>query len=88
MPGVSLVLDPSKLTNPDLDLRYLLPKLLAERTGGAVEDDGYDYDDEGRLVIYVTVDDVDRWLPSITAVLEGETLLGNDLHSVVVRVEP
>ena len=43
MPTIALRLDPRELINPDLDIRYALPDLLVERSGGVLSDDGYDY---------------------------------------------
>jgi hypothetical protein len=36
-------LDPRRLDNPDADIRYLIPDMLAERSAGVISDDGYDY---------------------------------------------
>ena len=43
MPKIALRLDPGRLENSDLDIRYALPDLLVERPGGALADGGYDY---------------------------------------------
>ena len=45
MQTIIIVLNPGKLENPDLDLRYLVPDRIEEVSGGAIEDDGYDYVD-------------------------------------------
>ncbi len=45
MQTIIIVLNPGKLTNPDLDLRYLIPDRVSEITEGAVRDNGYDYID-------------------------------------------
>lgn len=45
MQTIIIVLNPGKLTNPDLDLRYLIPDRISEITEGAIRDNGYDYID-------------------------------------------
>ena len=39
--------------NPDLDVRYRIPDLVEEATGGRVQDNGYDYpnDDDNTLTV-------------------------------------
>ena len=46
METVLVLLDPGKLNNPDLDLRYRIPDLVEQATGEAVKDGGYDYIDQ------------------------------------------
>ncbi len=43
MPTILLELDPQLLANPDADLRYVVPELLCERSGGLLVSDGYEY---------------------------------------------
>lgn len=43
MIDIAIRLNPQQLANPDLDIRYLLPDLLAQQSGGQIQDDGYDY---------------------------------------------
>ena len=45
MNSLVLTLDPKKLRNPDLDLRYVVPDLLTVRSNGNVRDNGYDYEE-------------------------------------------
>ena len=58
MHTVVIRLDPNFLTNPDADLRYVLPDLLVERSSGNFIDDGYDYlGHEPYLVLFLkTID--------------------------------
>lgn len=51
MQTIIITLDPEKLDNPDLDLRYTLPEQLEQWTHGAVTDNGYDYLDDQLLEI-------------------------------------
>ena len=46
MKNLVLTLDPEKLQNPDLDLRYVIPDLLSARSDGNIRDNGYDYEDQ------------------------------------------
>ena len=75
MPTVAIQLDPSRLTNPDLDIRYVLPDQLEEDSASAVSDDGYDY---GRTSDRLTL---------FLGTLENE-ILGNHLlnEGVVVAI--
>jgi hypothetical protein len=43
MHTIAIKLHAEHLANPDLDIRYVLPNLLKERSGGIISDDGYDY---------------------------------------------
>src|SRR5262245_16134431 len=87
---VVLQLDPARLSNPDLDIRYALPDLLVERSSGRLTDDGYDYAGEGSapcLLLFLRADDVKAAIPGIIEVLKSERVLGNDLSCVPVAVE-
>ncbi len=54
MARIVIRLDSQKLDNPDADIRYLLPRLLAERSGGAISDDGYDYvGPDSQLILFL-----------------------------------
>jgi hypothetical protein len=85
VPSIVLRLDPSKLDNPDLDLRHVIPDLLSERSNGAIRDNGYDYEGEGNrpiLALYLLADDLDAALAIVRAFLATESVLGNQLQSV------
>ncbi len=43
MGTIAIKLNPEKLENVDLDLRYLVPERIEEVTNGKVQDNGYDY---------------------------------------------
>ena len=45
MQTIIIVLNPAKLENPDLDLRYDIPDRIHEVSNGAIQDNGYDYID-------------------------------------------
>jgi hypothetical protein len=90
MATVILQLDPAKLSNPDLDIRYVLPDLIAEQSGGRMKDDGYDYASEGAatlLLLFLSTDDPNASVPVVVEVLRSERVLENDLSDVPVAVE-
>ena len=89
MATIMLQLDPARLSNPDLDIRYVLPDLLVERSSGRLTDDGYDYVGEGSapcLFIFLRTDDAALAVPDVIQVLKAERVLGNDLSDVPVAV--
>jgi hypothetical protein len=82
-------LDPTKLTNPDADIRYLLPDMLVERSKGLIADDGYDYvGKQPLMLISLTTSDLKAALRLILDVIQHAQVLGNQLsESAVVAVE-
>src|SRR5262245_48205970 len=89
MATLVLRLDPRLLDKPDADIRYLLPDLLAERSGGVITDDGYDYVGAGPLlVLFLKASKLKPALACVLDVIENVRLLGNDLRQgVAVAVE-
>ena len=80
MGAITLKLDPLRLTNPDLDLRYLLPDLLAQESEGLLRVDGYDYETGSDIMlIYFTTDDVRRAAAFIADFAGRTQVLDNDL---------
>jgi hypothetical protein len=81
-------LDPRKLANPDADLRYLLPDLLAEHSAGILRDDGYDYLGEPPfLFLFLQASELEPALACVLEVVTNIRVLDNDLRSAVVAVE-
>ena|SRR5262245_25238345 len=89
MATVVMRLDPQLLHNPTADMRYRLPDLLAERSAGAISDDGYDYVGEGpMLLLFLKASDLNAALACVLDVVQNVRVLGNDLRpAVVVAVE-
>jgi hypothetical protein len=89
MHTIAIKLHAENLANPDLDIRYVLPDLLKERSGGIISDDGYDYvGDDNDLVLFLKVTDLERAVACINHVLTGDHVLGNDLRAgAIVAVE-
>lgn len=83
---IVIVLDPGKLENPDLDLRYDIPARIEAVTEGAVRDGGYDYIDPppGRpgplmgLFLRTEAPAAGQW-PKVLELLRRERFLDNDL---------
>jgi hypothetical protein len=87
---IILQLDPSRLSNPNTDIRYRLPDLLIARSGGLLSDDGYDYskgDGAPCLLIFLESIEPVAAMPGIIKVLKSERVLGNDLSEIPVAVE-
>lgn len=88
METIVILLDPRKLENPDLDLRYLVPDRIEEVSDGSIQDNGYDYidtEEEGVPLMGIwlqTEDSVQSW-PVVAKVLREEKFLGNDLSASV-----
>jgi hypothetical protein len=89
MHTIVLRLDPRLLDNPDLDIRYLLPDLLAERSGGVIADAGYDYvGDHPLLLVFLKAASHRPALACILDVVENVRVLNNDLRrGTAVAVE-
>lgn len=50
---ISITIDPKLLANPDADLRYDIPDRIEEVSDAQIEGDGYDYDDEQNMIIFL-----------------------------------
>lgn len=89
MTTLILRLDPRMLDNPDADIRYQLPDLLAERSEGIVKDDGYDYVGDGSLLLlFLKTSDVGRAIACVLEVVQNVRVLGNDLRpAAVIAIE-
>jgi hypothetical protein len=89
MNTIIIRMDPQLLNNPDADMRYRLPDLLAERSGGIISDDGYDYVGvQPLLVLFLKTSELEQALKSVLDVIENVRVLDNDLRpATVVAVE-
>ena len=85
MQTIIIVLNPAKLENPDLDLRYDIPKRIQEVSNGAIQDNGYDYIDteEGQpgplMGIWLETASAGENWPVIVKLFQEERFKGNDL---------
>jgi len=81
MNTIVIKLEPARLTNPDLDLRYRLPSLLAERSEGVIKDDGYDYVGPSQaMALFLEASDLKRAIACIMDVIANHHVLENDLR--------
>jgi len=90
MAKILIQLDPAKLSNPDLDIRYLLPDLIVEKSGGRITDSGYDFvgkRSSPSLMLFLRSDDAEAALSVVIEVLQNERILDNDLSDVPVAIE-
>jgi len=83
MLSVAIKIDLKKLSNPEADLRYQLPSHLEDITDNKVKDDGYDYTEDGDLVIFLIGDDHDA-LPIILKELTNSPFQDNDLTKAML----
>jgi hypothetical protein len=82
MDTIAIKLDSARLTNPDADMRYTLPDLLAERSGGVIKGDGYDYvGPSNAMVVFLKVSDLERATSCIADVIANVRVLENDLRA-------
>ncbi len=85
METIVIALNPGKLSNPDLDLRYRIPDRIEEETENAVQDNGYDYIDTesgqpGPLLgIWLKTESAEEYWPVIARLFQKELFEGNDL---------
>jgi hypothetical protein len=85
MHTIVLRLDPGRMDNPDLDIRYVLPDLLSERSAGVITDDGYDYvGDRPYLVLFLKVTVLEPAVACVRDVIENVRVLDNDLRPAIV----
>lgn len=79
MQTIVIKLSPEKLKNPDLDLRYVIPDELEKATGGAIQDNGYDYLPDGSMGIWLETEDAGANYPLIVELFRNNKFLENDL---------
>ncbi|MCB2296670.1 hypothetical protein [Clostridium tagluense] len=86
MASIGIKLDPSKMNNPDLDLRYIIPNKIEELTKGAVEDDGYDYSSDGTnsIIIFLSCENPKKYVNGVLNILRNEDFLNNNIYEVGV----
>lgn len=81
---VAIKIEPTLLINPDADLRYKLPDLLAERSKAVIQDNGYDYvGPSNALVLYLRVSNLESAITCINDLIANVRVLDNDLRPAV-----
>jgi len=89
MGHIAIRLNPEKMSNPDLDVRYELPDLVNERTDGRIRDDGYDYasEDDNTLIVYLACASPVADVQEVIRILREYEVCGNRvLDSAVVGI--
>ncbi|MCI8403230.1 MAG: hypothetical protein HFI38_14260 [Lachnospiraceae bacterium] len=85
MQTIIVLLNPGKLENPDLDLRYCVPDRIEEVTGSLIKSNGYDYIDTedgepGPLMgIWLETENAGENWHMVRELLQREKFIGNDL---------
>ena len=87
MATILIRLEPEKLDNPDLDLRYRIPDQLEKHTEGAIDGkaSGYDYTDSDAMLILMPVKKLSKKLiEQVISFVETERVLKNDLRKAAI----
>ena len=79
MQTIIILLDPRKLENPDTDIFYKVPIEVENATENKVYDNGYDFLDHDRLVIWLETENAEQWYPKVLDILMEKEICGNDL---------
>ena len=79
MQTIGIVLEPGKMSNPDLDIRYDLPERIEEYTDGKVKENAYDYLPDERMVIWLDTEDAQKNVGDVIQLISSEMILDNDL---------
>lgn len=82
MGTIAIKINPAKLENADLDLRYLIPDRIEEVTKGKVQDDGYDYssDDTNSIIVFMSSENPEEDVITVLEILKNEKFLDNDIY--------
>ncbi len=82
MGSIVIKLNPQNLTNPDADLRYLIPDKIAEKTLGKVTNNGYDYlnDEVSSLAIFLQSAAPQEDVISVCDILRSNIFKGNQIY--------
>ena len=82
MQTIIIVLDSTKMNNPDLDICYSLTDRIESFTNGRVRDNGYDYISGTEIGIWLETEDAEANVEDILELMKSETILDNDLSKV------
>ena len=89
MPTIMIAVDSRKLANPDADLRYFLPDVLAALSKDLLRDDGYDYsEDTFTLINYLETEDEAAGVSFVLKAIQEQRFLENNLsEAAIVAIE-
>ena len=85
MQTIIVVLNPGKLENADLDLRYFVPDRIEEKSDSLIQSNGYDYIDTeagkpGPLMgIWLETENSSENWHIVSELFQSEKFMGNDL---------
>ena len=85
MQTIIVLLNPGKLENADLDLRYCIPYRIEEVSNSLIQDNGYDYidtkeGDPGPLMgIWLKTENAHENWHIVSELFQREKFIGNDL---------
>ena len=79
MQTIVIRLMPSKLKNPDLDLRYVVPDKIEKVTKGGIADNGFDYLPDNSMGIWMQTENAQQSYPLIVKLFQKTKFLKNDL---------
>ncbi len=83
MGQIAIILNPATLENPDLDLRYDIPKAIEEITNGKIESYGYDYLGENDLMaIFLKTETPKADMATVCEILKTNTFCDNQVYDV------
>lgn len=82
MQTIIIVLDSKKMTNPDLDIRCILPERIEEYTNNQIKDNGYDYLSNTELGLWLETDDSIKNAEKVIQLIKAEKFLNNDLSHI------
>ena len=82
MQTIIIVLDSEKMSNPDLDICYVLPDRIEEYSNGLIKDNGYDYLSDNELGLWLETDDAKSNVGKVIQLITTEIILENDLSKI------
>lgn len=82
MQTIIIVLDSSKMPNPDLDICYTLPERIEEYTNNQIKDNGYDYISDKEIGLWFKTDHAVNNVERIIQLIKTEKFLENDLSQI------
>ncbi len=86
MTSIAIKPAPSRMANPDADMRYQIPQRIEQATANAVIDDGFEYLDDDKMVIFLRTSSPDD--DTVIDILSEESFCENMiLETGVVGVD-
>ena len=85
MHTIIVLLNPAKLENADLDLRYCIPERIEKVSNSLIQDNGYDYintkdEKQGPLMgIWLKTENANEHWHIVKELFQREKFIGNDL---------